>query len=113
MTDGDDDDDDDMALGGSNNTDGRHLAKSLLYCGVLDLDLKPSIHAVSLGFTSSEKKTVQAVQINRTDVLTSSITSMTTTTDRGGEVYLSLALTDSGTMAAASSANIESELLSL
>lgn len=54
MTDGGDDDD--MALGGSNNTDGGHLAMSLLCCRVLDLDLKPSIHAVSSGFTSSEER---------------------------------------------------------
>lgn len=38
------------------HTDGGHLAISLAHCSVLDLELKPDIHAVSSGITSSEWK---------------------------------------------------------
>lgn len=64
LTDGDDGD---MALGGSNNTDGGHLAASLPRRRVLDLDLKPCIHAESSGFTSSEEKGGEENNSGRTD----------------------------------------------
>lgn len=85
------------------HTDGGHLAISLARCGVLDLEPKPDIRAASSGIASSEgrKKKELAPQINRTDVLTSSITDSQTHNDQNWlqrKVSSSLDLTDSRTM---------------
>lgn len=94
------------------HTDGGHLAISLARCSVVDLETKPDIRAVSSGTASSEgrgereeRKKALAPQINRADVLTSSITVSQTHDNQNWlqrKVGISLDLTDGRTMTAAS-----------